>query len=74
VVPEPLIAPPPGHGWSLAWSSEHPQYGGRGTPRVFDRVRLSIPARAAVVLAPDVAASLRIDPAPPSGDHEPVEP
>lgn len=74
VVPEPLIAPPSGHGWRLAWSSEHPHYGGRGTPPVFDRVRLSIPARAAVLLAPDPDASLRRDPPPPSGDHEPVEP
>jgi len=74
VVPEPLIAPPARHGWRLVWSSEDPRYGGHGTPRVFDRVRLSIPARAAVLLVPDEAESLVLDPPPPSGDHEPVEP
>lgn len=30
VTAEPLLAPPNGHTWSLAWSSEHPQYGGAG--------------------------------------------
>ena len=74
VVAEPLIAPPLGTGWRLAWSSEDPRYGGHGTPRVFDRARLSIPARAAVVLAPDRAAGLVEDPPPPSGDHVAVEP
>jgi maltooligosyltrehalose trehalohydrolase len=29
---EPLIAPPSGSRWVLAWSSESPQYGGQGTP------------------------------------------
>jgi maltooligosyltrehalose trehalohydrolase len=74
VVPEPLVAPPARHGWRVVWSSEDPSYGGHGTPRVFDRVRLSIPARAAVLLAPDEGESLVLDPPPPSGDHEPVEP
>jgi maltooligosyltrehalose trehalohydrolase len=32
IVPEPLLAPPPGCRWSLAWSSEDPAYGGGGTP------------------------------------------
>jgi maltooligosyltrehalose trehalohydrolase len=30
--PEPLLAPPEGHGWRVAWSSEDLRYGGRGTP------------------------------------------
>lgn len=30
VTAEPLLAPPDGHAWSLAWSSEHPDYGGAG--------------------------------------------
>lgn len=55
---EPLIAPPAGTGWTTLWSSEHPQYGGHGTPRVFDRARIAIPGRAAVALAPDPGASL----------------
>jgi maltooligosyltrehalose trehalohydrolase len=74
VVPEPLIAPPAGTGWQLAWSTEHPRCGGHGTPRVFDRARLAIPAHAAVLLVPDPGASLRLVPPPPSGDHDPVEP
>ena len=28
--PEPLLAPVTGGGWTLIWSSEHPQYGGPG--------------------------------------------
>jgi maltooligosyltrehalose trehalohydrolase len=74
VVPEPLIAPPLDHGWRLAWSSEDPTYGGHGTPPPFTRERLSIPARSAIVLAPDPSVSLRQDPAPASGDKVPVEP
>lgn len=30
--PEPLLAPPDGYPWSVLWSSEHPRYGGSGTP------------------------------------------
>ncbi len=29
--PEPLLAPPPDHRWTVIWSSEHPDYGGYGT-------------------------------------------
>ena len=29
--PEPLLAPPPGRGWNILWSSEDPKYGGDGT-------------------------------------------
>ncbi|HTM26004.1 MAG TPA: malto-oligosyltrehalose trehalohydrolase [Vicinamibacterales bacterium] len=29
---EPLLAPPQGRRWRLAWSSEAPRYGGQGTP------------------------------------------
>jgi maltooligosyltrehalose trehalohydrolase len=52
-VPEPLIAPPRGAIWRLAWSSEDPGYGGHGTPAPFGRERLAIPARSAIVLAPE---------------------
>jgi maltooligosyltrehalose trehalohydrolase len=40
---EPLAAPPEGRSWRLAWSSEDPRYGGRGTPPPFgeDGVRLT---------------------------------
>lgn len=30
--PEPLLAGPLNHWWSIAWCSEHPDYGGRGYP------------------------------------------
>lgn len=30
VTAEPLLAPPEGHGWTRAWSSEHPDYDGSG--------------------------------------------
>ena len=54
-VPEPLIAPPAGTAWRLLWSSEDPRYGGHGTPPPFDGERLAIPARSALVLAPEPA-------------------
>jgi len=62
---EPLLAPPPGPdgqgGWRLVWSSEDPRYGGHGTPVAFNRARLAIPARAALLFVPDPAASLHAD-------------
>ena len=70
VLPEPLLAAPPGTNWRTAWSSEDPRYGGHGTPPVFTRQRLAIPARAAVLMAPDPGATLRVDPPPPSGAVE----
>ena len=73
VVPEPLVAPPRGTGWRVIWSSEDPRYGGHGTPRPFDRVRLAIPARAAVVLAPEPGASLPVELSPEEA-RAPVEP
>ncbi|HEY0193987.1 MAG TPA: malto-oligosyltrehalose trehalohydrolase [Kofleriaceae bacterium] len=62
-LPEPLLAPPGGSrdGWRIAWSSEDPRYGGHGTPVVFNRHRLAIPARSAVLLVPDRAASIYLD-------------
>jgi maltooligosyltrehalose trehalohydrolase len=51
--PEPLLAPPEGHGWGVLWSSEAPEYGGDGTapPEASDGWRLT--GEAAVVLAPE---------------------
>jgi maltooligosyltrehalose trehalohydrolase len=54
-VPEPLIAPPRGARWRLLWSSEAPAYGGHGTPAPFGPERLALPARSAILLAPEVA-------------------
>ncbi|HMG23629.1 MAG TPA: DUF3459 domain-containing protein, partial [Kofleriaceae bacterium] len=71
--PEPLVAPPRDTGWQLVWSSEDPRYGGHGTPRPFDRVRLAIPAHAAIVLAPDPGSSLRAELSP-EQERAPVEP
>jgi maltooligosyltrehalose trehalohydrolase len=53
VVPEPLIAPPADHGWSVLWSSEHPRYGGHGTPAPITREGVTIPAHSTLVLSPD---------------------
>jgi maltooligosyltrehalose trehalohydrolase len=77
VLPEPLLAPPLHSGWRIEWSSENPSYGGRGTPEPFTRKRFAVPARSAVLCAPDRATNLRADPrtgTPPSGEKEPVEP
>jgi maltooligosyltrehalose trehalohydrolase len=74
ILPEPLLAPPRETGWRIAWSSEHPRYGGHGTPEPFTLVRLAIPAHAAVLCAPDPAAYLRVVPPPPSGEAAPVDP
>jgi maltooligosyltrehalose trehalohydrolase len=49
---EPLIAPPGGTDWTLRWSSEHPVYGGNGTPELFPDGCWSIPGECALVLAP----------------------
>lgn len=48
---EPLLAPPQGAHWVLLWSSEHPDYGGAGTPPLRDDF-WSLPAHSAQVLAP----------------------
>jgi maltooligosyltrehalose trehalohydrolase len=74
IIAEPLLAPPAGTGWRLAWSSEDPRYGGHGTPEPFTRARLALPAHAAIMCAPDPEASLRVEPPPPSGDKEQVDP
>ena len=68
-VPEPLVAPPERAGWRLAWSSEDPRYGGHGTAQPFDRARLAIPARAAIVVVPDRGAALPDEPPPHERDR-----
>jgi maltooligosyltrehalose trehalohydrolase len=50
--PEPLLAPPEGSVWSILWSSESPEYGGRGQPPVETREGWRIPGESAIVLAP----------------------
>ncbi len=73
-LPEPLLAPPAGTGWELLWSSEDVRYGGHGTPTPFTHQRLAIPGRSTLVCGPATRASLRLDPAPPSGDRLAVDP
>jgi maltooligosyltrehalose trehalohydrolase len=50
--PEPLLAPPEDHFWETLWSSEHPDYGGCGTPDLDSGDNWRIPGHAAVVLRP----------------------
>ena len=48
--PEPLLAPPLGCKWEVAWSSEDPRYGGGGTPPLDSEENWHLPAEAAVLL------------------------
>lgn len=50
--PEPLFAPPEGSRWRLLWSSEHPKYGGCGTPELETEENWIIPGEAAFAMAP----------------------
>jgi maltooligosyltrehalose trehalohydrolase len=52
-IPDPLVAPPAGYSeWSVRWSSEHPDYGGVGTPDVVNETGWRVPGHSAVVLRP----------------------
>jgi maltooligosyltrehalose trehalohydrolase len=53
--PEPLLAPPPGPGWDVIWSSEDVRYGGCGTPHPETEDNWRIPGEAALVLAGGIA-------------------
>ena len=51
-IAEPLLAPPAGSGWTLAWCSEDPAYGGGGVPDVLPASgHWLFPAESAVLLA-----------------------
>jgi maltooligosyltrehalose trehalohydrolase len=53
VAPEPLLAPPMGKRWELAWSSEFPRYGGTGAlPLESPDESWRIPGRSTSVLRP----------------------
>ncbi|HEX9006045.1 MAG TPA: malto-oligosyltrehalose trehalohydrolase, partial [Bacteroidota bacterium] len=52
--PEPLLAPFEGLQWVLLWSSEHPDYGGSGTPDVVTEENWEIPGHSAVLLKPSL--------------------
>jgi maltooligosyltrehalose trehalohydrolase len=51
-IPEPLVAPPSGREWELLWSSEHPDYGGNGTPELETPEYWRLPGQSALVLVP----------------------
>jgi maltooligosyltrehalose trehalohydrolase len=50
--PEPLLAPPAGKVWKMAWSSEDYAYGGTGTPPLETKNNWCLPGETAVALAP----------------------
>jgi maltooligosyltrehalose trehalohydrolase len=50
IVPEPLLAPPPGYRWILQWSSESARYGGSGRAPVHANAECHFPGEAAVLL------------------------
>ncbi len=50
--PEPLLAPPTGQGWTLAWSSDDHRYGGGGAALPVTAAGWRIPGAAAVLLIP----------------------
>jgi maltooligosyltrehalose trehalohydrolase len=51
-VPEPLLAPPWDHRWSLVWSSETVRYGGQGTAPLRPDSEWHIPGEAALLFSP----------------------
>jgi maltooligosyltrehalose trehalohydrolase len=53
--PEPLLAPPEDMRWEILWSSEHPRYGGLGTPPPDERDNWRIPSQTAIALIPKSA-------------------
>jgi maltooligosyltrehalose trehalohydrolase len=50
--PEPLLAPSEGRAWITLFSTEHPRYGGYGTPPLDTDDNWQIPGHSAVLLAP----------------------
>jgi maltooligosyltrehalose trehalohydrolase len=51
-IAEPLLAPPAGAAWTVAWSSEQPRYGGVGAPPPFGAGGIRIAGHAAALLVP----------------------
>jgi maltooligosyltrehalose trehalohydrolase len=52
-IAEPLVAPPDSCRWRVRWSSEHPDYGGLGTPEIAGEHGWRVPGHAAIVLCPE---------------------
>jgi maltooligosyltrehalose trehalohydrolase len=59
-MPEPLLSPPSGCRWEVAWSSESPRYGGGGTPPVRPHSHFHVPGAAALLLC-SVAGEIEDD-------------
>ncbi len=53
--PEPLLAAPENTDWKVLWSSEHPDYGGHGTPTAEIKENWLIPGYMALVLGSESA-------------------
>lgn len=53
VAAEPLVAPPRGHRWSVAWSSEHPDYDGAGRRPIDPAQFWILPSDCALVFTPE---------------------
>jgi maltooligosyltrehalose trehalohydrolase len=51
--PEPLLAPPSGCQWTIAWSSEDPRYGGSGTPPLVTDESWRLLGESAIWLRPE---------------------
>ena len=50
--PEPLLAPPPGCGWEILWTSESQRYGGPGAVDIATDEKWILPAESALVFRP----------------------
>jgi maltooligosyltrehalose trehalohydrolase len=59
--PEPLLAPMAGRLWTIAWSSEHPKYGGAGTPHPESTRNWYIPGHAAIWMRPADSGEVKLD-------------
>ena len=72
-LPEPLLAPPlDARAGASIWSSEHPDYGGHGTPEPFTPDAPRDPGATPRCSArPTPAPISAVDPAPPSGEKHP---
>ncbi len=62
VMPEPLLAPPTGCDWAVAWSSEDPVYGGSGSPQPRADRSWVLPGEAALLLMPGPQTACRPSP------------
>ncbi len=58
LVPEPLLAPPPGANWRTLWSTEDPRYGGGGRSVIERKDGWHLAAEFAAVLVPQ---EMRVD-------------